>query len=858
MSRTPVGAARQHSLGVAIRRFSLALLLAGSCPAAALAQACVPDTTPDWITSIPLGFSSAQVRPADCATTGQTPPDFSWPDLSLDARYEVTLTYPDGHSKTLTAPQNWINWDEVLPPGAYTWRVQVTDLSGIQLSRPRRFTVAAGAIPFLVPEWNVLFERATAKARPRALPDAATLQAMLSQRQTELGLLYARVDSRLLEPVQPEPTSTVRATIVMQTNEECRRALEAAFAWVATNREEYRADALRRALNLAAWNPYGVTSYPNVDEAARAVAWTLTLAYDWMHARLDVNQRSQLIAAILARASDMYADLIGSRARVAIHPYDSHGNHTLTHLSVIAVLLAGDVPEAQSGLRDTLPLALSWISPWGGEDGGFGNGTAYSQWTTGDHMLPWYILRWVLNIDVAQKAWVRNHASYFAHFLPPGTPVGAFGDGAELDLRENWASFGRGYSLFAPSPLGRWYASQVPGGDLTRLELLLAPPDVPGPAPYPEGTPDGALLPSIGWAAMHSSLADPARVSVYFKSSSYGSYNHSHADQNSFVVNAGGRALAIDSGHFDDYDTPHWRQWYKQTRAHNAITYDGGQGQTVLEESGRLGPGVVTGYLQLPDYDIVSGDATQAYGGVLKEARRSLVYLRPNLAIVYDRLASDVPRRWEWNIHALNAMTVHSGQRISIHNDAQSLCVDMLASPAVQFAQTDLFTADPLNGKPRQWHGNFGSVETLASAEFIALLNVGCVPTAAGATKANGVWRVLVGERAISITADGSIWVGAASDATSPTVVITTPAPGAVVSGAITVAAVATDNVGVVGVQFQYDGVNFGAEATNAPYSTIAHTNNVPNGTYSFTAVARDAAGNTTLSAPVTITVSNP
>src|SRR5262245_32738700 len=150
MLRTTNGSAQ--FLRAAIRPLVLGLfLLACVHPPAARAQACVPDTTPDWITAIPMAFSSAQVRPADCATVEQSPPDLSWPDLSLDGAYEVTLTYPDGHSKTLTASQNWINWDEVIPPGDYTWRVQVTNVSGVQLRRTRRVTVAAGAIPFLVP-----------------------------------------------------------------------------------------------------------------------------------------------------------------------------------------------------------------------------------------------------------------------------------------------------------------------------------------------------------------------------------------------------------------------------------------------------------------------------------------------------------------------------------------------------------------------------------------------------------------------------------------------------------------------------------------------------------------------------------
>src|SRR5215510_13996936 len=168
------------------------LLLAATLPLAAQAQTCVPDATPDWMTSISLLSSSVQVSPPDCATVQQTPPDFSWPDLGSDAQYQVTLTYPDGHARTLTAPQNWINWDEVLPAGNYAWWVQVSNGSGNQDSRSRRFTVAAGAVPFLVPDWATLFDRAAGKPHPRALPDVATAETMISQRQTGVALLLNR------------------------------------------------------------------------------------------------------------------------------------------------------------------------------------------------------------------------------------------------------------------------------------------------------------------------------------------------------------------------------------------------------------------------------------------------------------------------------------------------------------------------------------------------------------------------------------------------------------------------------------------------------------------------------------------
>jgi YD repeat-containing protein len=94
------------------------------------------------------------------------------------------------------------------------------------------------------------------------------------------------------------------------------------------------------------------------------------------------------------------------------------------------------------------------------------------------------------------------------------------------------------------------------------------------------------------------------------------------------------------------------------------------------------------------------------------------------------------------------------------------------------------------------------------------------------------------------------------SDTTPPTVAITAPTAGTV-TGTTTVTATATDNAGVAGVQFKLDGVNLGAEDTTAPYSASWNTTTATNGTHTITAVARDAAGNSTTSAVVTVTVSN-
>ena len=94
-------------------------------------------------------------------------------------------------------------------------------------------------------------------------------------------------------------------------------------------------------------------------------------------------------------------------------------------------------------------------------------------------------------------------------------------------------------------------------------------------------------------------------------------------------------------------------------------------------------------------------------------------------------------------------------------------------------------------------------------------------------------------------------------DTTPPSAQLTTPGSGSTVSGTVDVAANASDNVGVVGVQFKLDGANVGAEDTSAPYTVGWDTKTSSNAQHTLTAVARDAAGNKTTTGNSTVTVNN-
>jgi hypothetical protein len=92
-------------------------------------------------------------------------------------------------------------------------------------------------------------------------------------------------------------------------------------------------------------------------------------------------------------------------------------------------------------------------------------------------------------------------------------------------------------------------------------------------------------------------------------------------------------------------------------------------------------------------------------------------------------------------------------------------------------------------------------------------------------------------------------------DTTPPSVTITAPVDGARVASTVSLAANATDDVGVAGVQFQVDGVNLGSVDAAPPYSIGWDTTTAVDGPHTLTAIAHDAAGNEATSGPVSVTV---
>ena len=119
-------------------------------------------------------------------------------------------------------------------------------------------------------------------------------------------------------------------------------------------------------------------------------------------------------------------------------------------------------------------------------------------------------------------------------------------------------------------------------------------------------------------------------------------------------------------------------------------------------------------------------------------------------------------------------------------------------------------------------------------------------------------FRYLTDDSYTDVSRSESIAVVIASappDTQAPSVSLTSPSSGAIISGPVTITANASDNVAVVGVQFELDGNNLSAEDVSSPYSYMWTPGSGQAGAHTLSAVARDAAGNRRQSASIAITV---
>lgn len=738
---------------------------------------CPAPSTQDWLEAMPS--HQRRILPLDCQHLTATPL-FSWGeprDRVTTAPWLFTLRRKDGSivlsRNDLYSPRLLIA--QALGAGDYEWAVSYTSTRGVQVATQwRRFTIEASKLALAaattttstaIPDGQTLAYTAAGKARPRLLPAGSSFASIAAAAQTAdyrpvLNALRATARFALTQAVPAALATPATAAelakvqddrLVRQTARSEREYIEVlSVIGRIDNNATMLAAARQRLLALAAWSPTGVSSEATNDQANREIYVALATGIDIFWSELSATERNTVTAALRSRLIQAGNAL----AYLDREPYDSHEVSNVRWVNQALLLAVGlpGFPEAQGLLAKFWDLSRFTLGVWGDKDGSFGNGIAYA-WYAFNSTVPYVAaVRTITGVDLYQLNYLRRAGEQLIAFTAPNRrQPSAFGDETEtLDLYTYYASnYYRLHAQMTRDPVDAWYWRvnpnnvDKPNQPLIWQLLLLGVNASPLPSPQAP-TQNSWFFADAGLAAVHVNAALSARTSLFFRASQFGAYNHSHADQNSLVYVSQGQPLLIGAGYYPYYNSPHHKSVTRATRYKNALTFDGGFGQSEsvlnatkpsdpfhsMDTSGQMLRAETRGNLAL-----ITGDATPAYRALnpstgtwvplLSNALRSVVVDRANgVTLVYDWATSATPRRWELNYHSPNPFTANAAT-VQASNGGASVCLDRYG-PASSFSQTTAWDVAPEVSQPAQSHGRFTMLSPSTELAHLTVLRDSC------------------------------------------------------------------------------------------------------------------------------------
>ncbi len=679
-----------------------------------------------------------QYEPADGEVTAVSPPPFVWLPSKGIERYVVQFA-PDADFEGAEAVtvEDWemtvYTPHEPLKPGKWAWRYGFDTEVGSVFSRARSFEIPEDAQAFPLPHIEQVMARIP-DTHPRVYFRKDELEALRDKvkNDEEYAKLAAPVirsaEKKLGEELYPEPQylpkgGQERSKAYLESFRTMRPftggMAVCAKAYILTGDERFGQEARRRLLHFMSWDPEGPTSVRNNDEAAMDLGMRGPRTYDWIYDTLTDEER-ELCRKVLGRRVEQMHEL-HRRMPFDSRPHSSHPGRMIGFVVEDSIIFAHEIPEAKDWLEYTLRLMWSVYPVWGNPDGGWAEGPGYWSAYIG-MLLPVVMELDRLGVPYKDLPFLQNTGWFGLYAVPVGGKMRPFGDGHESTTSRSF-----GYLLYRLSTLyrngyWRWYAEQLGAGPGTGVGQFYAY-DASLEAKAPSDIPQARCFPYIGEVAIHSDLARPSEdVYLLMRSSPYGSYSHSHASQNAIAIGAFEEALAISSGYYQRYGSPHHAGWTWETKAHNSVLVDG-EGQVKRSLTSR---GKIAALDDQDDYCYAVGDAAEAYGGRLKRFLRRVLFIRPNCFVICDELASAGESSYQWLLHAKSKMALdEAAQAVTITQGEARLRAELLAPRGLKLSQMEGFPIAPeREDSPDQYHFTADTVSKSAETTFISVLSV--------------------------------------------------------------------------------------------------------------------------------------
>lgn len=481
---------------------------------------------------------------------------------------------------------------------------------------------------------------------------------------------------------------------------------EATFAFAIEQDPRYLEAAKRWLLTIIKYEPWGYTfRTPNVDLPPAHLLYAVGFAYDTLYNQLTTAERDAVRAKLARQARLMY-EFFQYKPRKR---YSYSQNHTfipMAGLGVAAFALMGEEPEAENWARLARAVFDRVLQTFG-TDGYYYEGFHYSVFSV--HWIVRYLD--ALEHATGEDLYPRMREQllplkyYVAHsILPDGRNVFDFGDtgrgAAERNSLKN-NKLNTAYEVFYRLA-AKYNDAEAQGiADWLRLKLktttwekgwafhahdpqIQATPMSNVPASYYFRDNETAFWRS-NWDADATAfafrcappeghrVADLASLIPDWRQNT----GHAHPDANSFIIYSQGKYLTGDTGY----------SGVKQTKHHNTILVDGrGQERDGRHEVFKEVPYERLNKLHLadlwsaPEFFYARGVAAPAYFSDLNVQRfdRHFLYIAPDYFVVWDELATDVPRLFTWLLNAEKNITARSSNTFLIPNGPAALLTQRL------------------------------------------------------------------------------------------------------------------------------------------------------------------------------------
>jgi len=461
-----------------------------------------------------------------------------------------------------------------------------------------------------------------------------------------------------------------------------------AFEAYLTDSAEARAAAKAAMLDVANWkrwqppwfNAHGQhTYYP-----AGLLAADVALGYDLLYDSLSEAERAKIRQALIEKSIiPTYKEyVLDNRVMTNTSNWIAH---TVGGALIAASAIADDVQASQStpeskekfetylnGLLLKLEdhLAASYLA-----DGSYGEGISYHEFDMETLGPALNAVRRAFGINYWKQSHVLESLTYPLYTLTQPTS-------ASLDMGDTHAPASHGIPPLvfeSRDPVVRWYYAQF---DRPSLSKFIFYDDSIAPK-APNDLPTSRFFYDKGNAVFRSSWEKDAIVFLYRAGPNF---NHHHADQGSFLLNAFGESLISEAGWSDYYKDPYYATFFTQAVGHSTILVDGNPESQSISDTPQFA--ALNSFPRTTDvvtsefYDGIGSELSSVYQNRLAHYLRRIVFVKPYYFVVFDDLkVNGNPALFDFLLHLPNRDKIRIDGSTAVYNgEKASLAVRSFAS----------------------------------------------------------------------------------------------------------------------------------------------------------------------------------